>query len=169
MKNFQIFSLMVITMSMLAQTSSIDKNQLNYIEPLSDMMIYQINTKLKTTWQAGRTKFHDWSMSAVKRLLGVPLDHVNKVSEGLTILNHDLDRDIPTEFDSRENWPDCPTIKEIRDQGNCGSCWAISAVEAMSDRVCIATQSKLNKHLSTEDLLACCKTCGFGYYFYKTL
>jgi len=34
----------------------------------------------------------------------------------------------------REQWPNCPTLKEVRDQGNCGSCWAISAVEAMSDR-----------------------------------
>ena len=42
------------------------------------------------------------------------------------------------------------------------SCWAISAVEAMSDRICIASQTKTNKHLSTEDLVSCCKTCGFG-------
>ena len=25
--------------------------------------------------------------------------------------------DIPDSFDPREQWPDCPTIKEIRDQG----------------------------------------------------
>jgi cathepsin B len=31
--------------------------------------------------------------------------------------------EIPEEFDARVQWPDCPTIKEIRDQGSCGSCW----------------------------------------------
>ena len=30
---------------------------------------------------------------------------------------------IPESFDAREQWPDCPTIQEIRDQGSCGSCW----------------------------------------------
>jgi len=34
-----------------------------------------------------------------------------------------LNQDIPENFDSREQWPDCPTISEIRDQGSCGSCW----------------------------------------------
>ena len=31
--------------------------------------------------------------------------------------------DIPDSFDAREEWPDCPSTKEIRDQGSCGSCW----------------------------------------------
>lgn len=31
--------------------------------------------------------------------------------------------DLPKEFDSRKQWPNCPTIREIRDQGSCGSCW----------------------------------------------
>lgn len=42
---------------------------------------------------------------------------------------------IPESFDPRVQWPDCPTIKEIRDQGGCGSCWAFGAVTAMSDRI----------------------------------
>lgn len=31
--------------------------------------------------------------------------------------------DIPTNFDAREHWPQCETLREIRDQGGCGSCW----------------------------------------------
>lgn len=30
---------------------------------------------------------------------------------------------LPPEFDARKAWPKCTIIGEIRDQGNCGSCW----------------------------------------------
>ena len=30
---------------------------------------------------------------------------------------------IPDSFDARQEWSECPSTKEIRDQGSCGSCW----------------------------------------------
>lgn len=106
-----------------------------YIAPLSKSMIHFINEKANTTWKAGSSKFDNWSLASVKRLMGVPLNHMQHVTSDLPVVEH-VAENIPDEFDCRENWPDCPTLKEIRDQGNCGSCWAISAVEAMSDRYC---------------------------------
>jgi hypothetical protein len=35
---------------------------------------------------------------------------------------------------------------------SCGSCWALAAVEAMTDRVCIASNGAQNAHISAEDL-----------------
>jgi len=40
---------------------------------------------------------------------------------------------------------------------------AFGAVEAMSDRICVASSGKVQAHLSAEDLLTCCKKCGLGY------
>ncbi|VDO97056.1 unnamed protein product [Soboliphyme baturini] len=69
---------------------------------------------------------------------------------------------IPEEFDARKEWYMCPTIGEIRDQGNCGSCWAFGAVEAISDRICIASKGAKIRRISARDLLSCCKLCGMG-------
>lgn len=33
---------------------------------------------------------------------------------------------IPAEFDARTEWPFCPTIREIFEQGPCASCWVIN-------------------------------------------
>lgn len=44
--------------------------------------------------------------------------------------------DIPESYDLRQTHPEC---MRILDQGNCGSCWAFSATQALTDRFCIAT------------------------------
>jgi len=154
---------LVCLLSLFAVVYGSDFEDVMYINPLSKSMIFYINEKANTTWKAGPSKFDDWSMASIKRLMGVPLSHMGHVNANLEVVRHDFDvEDLPDNFDSRDQWPNCPTLKEIRDQGNCGSCWAISAVETMSDRVCIASNAASNAHLSTEDMVSCCHICGFG-------
>ncbi|UYV64280.1 CTSB [Cordylochernes scorpioides] len=50
--------------------------------------------------------------------------------------------EIPESYDVREAWSQCKSVHLIRDQGPCGSCWAHGAAEAMSDRICIASEGK---------------------------
>ena len=61
--------------------------------------------------------------------------------------------DLPTDFDARTAWPSCPSIRRIRDQCGCGSCFAFGAIEAFEDRICI--HSGRNVTLSTGDIVAC--------------
>nr|CAH7730635.1 unnamed protein product [Callosobruchus chinensis] len=74
----------------------------------------------------------------------------------------DLGQPIPEEFDARQKWSNCESIKEIRDQGNCGSCWAVSSASAMSDRICIHSSGKNQERISALDLMACCEECSVG-------
>merc|ERR1711972_1165051 len=62
------------------------------------------------------------------------------------------DTDIPASFDAREQWSGL--IHPIRDQQRCGSCWAFSASEVLSDRVAIA-RGKASPVLSPEDMVSC--------------
>ncbi|XP_035233298.1 cathepsin B-like isoform X2 [Stegodyphus dumicola] len=127
------------------------------IHPLSDKMIDYINY-MNTTWKAGRN-FDRVSLKYIRGLLGV---HKDNNRYRLPSIKHALPGDLPKSFDARQQWPDCPTISEIRDQGSCGSCWAFGAVEAMSDRHCIHSNGKVKVQLSAEDLLTCCSSCGMG-------
>jgi len=60
---------------------------------------------------------------------------------------------VPETFDARQQWPQCPTIQAIRDQGHCGSCWAFGAAESFGDRYCITTGS--HQSFSPQHLVDC--------------
>ncbi|KIH68332.1 papain family cysteine protease, partial [Ancylostoma duodenale] len=46
-------------------------------------------------------------------------------------------------FDAQEHWPECKSISTIRDQSACGSCWAVSSAEAMSDQLCVQSNGTI--------------------------
>lgn len=70
---------------------------------------------------------------------------------------------LPDSFDSRENWPNCKSMKLIRNQATCGSCWAFGTAEIISDRICIQSNGTQQPIISVEDTLSCCGTqCGSG-------
>lgn len=121
-----------------------------------------INSAADSTWQAEENKFSSWPMSALQKIMGVPAGAIGAPSR-LPALKADFNvADLPENFDSRTQWPDCPTIQEVRDQASCGSCWAFGAVEAISDRICVASAGQQKPHISAEDLNDCCYSCGFG-------
>jgi len=119
-------------------------------------MVNFIN-KANTTWTAGQN-FPNADISSVMGLCGTILN-----GPRLPELIHSVeDMKLPDSFDPRQQWPNCPTIQQIRDQGSCGSCWAFGAAEAISDRICIHSSGKVSVEISAEDLLSCCDECGMG-------
>jgi cathepsin B len=76
--------------------------------------------------QAGRNFPPDMEMSYFKGLMGA-LKEPKKLRLPLEI--HNISGLlIPDQFDGREKWPFCPSLKEVRDQGGCGSCWVYTAL-----------------------------------------
>merc|ERR1719333_816142 len=82
----------------------------------------------------------------------------------LPVRNYDRTntKDLPTNFDWRDREEMCPSLNEIRDQSTCGSCWAFGSVEAMTDRICIASNGTVNVHLSAQDVTSCDKAGDMG-------
>lgn len=112
---------------------------------------------MQTTWKAAvHPRFANATVASLKTLLGsfVPGD-----SEYLA---PELERTsfpsaaIPEAFDVRTAFPQCAAITgRVRDQSNCGSCWAFSSTESFNDRMCIKT-GDAKTVLSPEDTVSCC-------------
>jgi len=126
-------------------------------------VIASLNAEEGSLWHAATQKFFEGMTFEDSRVfLGARIsEHLNETfpERSYTMANDDL----PTEFDSRKQWPGL--IHPIRDQEQCGSCWAFSASEVLSDRVAIVT-GKPSPALSPEDLVSCDQKdsgCNGGY------
>ncbi|XP_075217705.1 cathepsin B-like cysteine proteinase 3 [Lycorma delicatula] len=152
-----LFLLTVLT-SILAFASSEETNP--FKEAYS--WIEKVNSNPHSTWKAGQNFDPTLPASYIKKLLGLKRKNRPSILPRALPINDINDKDIPKEFDSRKKWKYCKSLQEIRDQGACGSCWAVAATSAFTDRLCIATKGKFNGHLSANELLACCSECGDG-------
>lgn len=59
---------------------------------------------------------------------------------------------LPERFDAREQWPDC--MCPIRNQGECGSCWAFATTTVLSEILCIKRRTQGLVVLSPQYLVA---------------
>jgi len=123
---------------------------------IDEAFIENHNKQNGATWVAGHNpRFAGMTLADVKKQLGTlqitdPKDILPHMAPSKTV-------ELPTEFDWRTDprAAKCPSLKEIRDQSNCGSCWAFGSVEAMTDRICISSKGQKNVHLSAQDVTSC--------------
>lgn len=155
--NCATMKLKILFLSLVAVANASILNHHNYI--FSDAFINEINAKA-TTWKAGRNFHPETSTNYIVGLMGLHPDHQRYMPEKAPrLLGFES---LPESFDPREKWSNCPSISMVWDQGGCGSCWAFGAATAMSDRMCIHSSGNTQVHVSPENLLSCCHSCGFG-------
>mmetsp|Transcript_41835 Transcript_41835/g.131110 ORF Transcript_41835/g.131110 Transcript_41835/m.131110 type:complete len:321 (-) Transcript_41835:122-1084(-) len=95
------------------------------------------------------------NVTEIQKLLGTVVGEDAVVLPPKVGAAHGLLGKLPENFDSRKNWPDCKdVIGLVRDQSDCGSCWAFGSTEALNDRRCIAYGEK--EILSPQMTASCC-------------
>jgi len=148
MKSFATLAFLASPCAAQYTSGSTIVNDLEYIESL--------NSVPDSLWKAApQERFDGMTFDDVRGLMGTRLSHI---SEHLDETLHDdfyaAIADVPDAFDARTEWKEL--IHPIRDQQQCGSCWAFSSSEVLSDRVAIA-QKKPSPVLSPEDMVSCDK------------
>lgn len=115
-----------------------------------------LNSQPGSSWIAApQTIFEGITYDDARMLLGTALSHISEhVNETRDAKVYDVIREehLPVGFDARTHWPSL--VHPIRDQQRCGSCWAFSASEVLSDRVAIA-EGRVSPVLSPEDMVSC--------------
>ncbi|XP_075225179.1 cathepsin B-like [Lycorma delicatula] len=134
--------------------SEID-NELSKFDAITDEFIGKINS-MQQSWTAGYNFPPGTKFSDLKILAGTKRQRPPVIKE-IDVPNSVV---IPKSFDARENWPNCKSIKEIKNQGHCGSCWAVSSATTMSDRLCISSKGKFNSDVSAQQIISCSEING---------
>mmetsp|Transcript_104920 Transcript_104920/g.313462 ORF Transcript_104920/g.313462 Transcript_104920/m.313462 type:complete len:427 (-) Transcript_104920:51-1331(-) len=111
------------------------------------------NTRPDRLWTAGINHLADWSPEELKRLNGWRGSVVQDTKGALLDEGGDIrrrKRELPKEF---KNWTMLDTARDIRDQGQCGSCWAMTSTTVLQAHSEIYT-GNANK-FSTQELVDC--------------
>lgn len=96
------------------------------------------------------SKFSNWTIGEIKGMLGTHITNMNSIP-GVDATHYATD--LPQNFSAFDKWPECQN--PILDQAHCGSCWAFSAAETLSDRFCVASGGKIKVQLSPQYLVSC--------------
>merc|ERR1719272_1719649 len=129
------------------------------VHPERAAMIEQIENTPGVLWKAGpHPRVASEAPGASRDMNGVKgdqkaiIDDLVKQGE-IELLLTDSSATLPDDFDSATHWPQCAKlIDDIRDQSNCGCCWAFAGAEAASDRMCISTNATIVVPLSAQDV-----------------
>jgi len=114
-----------------------------------------INSDLSNTFRVGHNFMSTWTHEEYKKILNL------QIPENLVEMPTTLDNvNVPTEID----WRTKGAVNPVKNQGQCGSCWAFSATSAIEGHHQIQSGTLLS--LAEQQLVDCdtqCAGCNGGW------
>lgn len=121
--------------------------------PVNSQIVNAVRTRTNqwVTYDVETNPFRNYSIEKLRGMLGTIVEPVEQAP--LDLVEVELLSAVPATWDWRSQSPNC--VHAIRDQQQCGSCWAFGASEAFSDRICIASNGAVDVILSPQDMVSC--------------
>jgi len=116
-----------------------------------DAEINEINANPENTFTVGHNQFSTWTKDEYKRLLGYKGPQSVDESTVVTLPTDNLADSV--------DWRTKGAVNPVKNQGQCGSCWAFSATAAIEGHHFIATGTLLS--LSEQEVVDC-DTSSYG-------
>ena len=118
------------------------------------------NADPKNTWTMGINEFSDWTREEFRsRKVSEPQDCSATLGTG-KVINYQF---LPTSVD----WRDFGVVTPVKDQGNCGSCWAFSMTSALEHQYYKAKGKVVS--LSDQQVASCTNSLTNGCNGYNPL
>lgn len=117
--------------------------------PVTEAIVERINRENRG-WRAksaAENKFAKYSVEEIRGMMGL----VKPPQQSDHVVAHLATGDLPDSFDMRTAFPDC--VYPIRDQGQCGSCWAFAGAETLTTNLC--TMGTKVPELSEQEIMDC--------------
>jgi cathepsin B len=111
--------------------------------------------------------FKDYAHAQLMNMIGVNLKVSEEFAEPLPEFSIGGEYGpvaYPLEFDGRVKWSGC--LRAIRNQNQCGGCWAFASTSVLGDRLCIQSNGLVNVNLSQQLPISCDTAelgCSGGY------
>jgi len=96
----------------------------------------------------GITKYSDWTLEEFKKLLGYNRTSTRVFRDSISVRQPTI-TDVPNSYD----WRDHGAVTAVKDQGQCGSCWAFSAAEEIESRWILAGNDEVE--FSPQQIVSC--------------
>eukprot|EP00386_Alphamonas_edax_P006206 GDKI01020190.1.p1 GENE.GDKI01020190.1~~GDKI01020190.1.p1 ORF type:complete len:414 (-),score=151.63 GDKI01020190.1:416-1597(-) len=142
-----------------SEFQSICQEEFLQARPVATAALAKEINELKTTWTAEVSeRFLGSSVKDATYLMGTIMGDkaakLEPLEDNVSYLG-----DIPESFDARTAFPECAgVIGHIRDQSECGSCWAFSATGSLEGAYCAAGHGPID--ISEQQLVDCSKKQG---------
>jgi KDEL-tailed cysteine endopeptidase len=115
-----------------------------------DAKINEINADVNNTFTVGHNMFSTWTQEEYRKLLGAK--PIGVLEDGAEKLDESA---LPASVD----WRTKGAVNPVKNQGQCGSCWAFSATAAVEGHNFIQTGNLLS--LSEQEIVDC-DTTSYG-------